>query len=712
MAGKIPRILVRILIILVLFSQGLCFGFLCAGKPSPVAPEAAKPVEPSPLDDARTVEVVLPQKHREMAEQFLVADDPNAALPHLLKAARYPAAGDEDDLGFRMALCFEAATAFERAATIYKEIAQRSTDPALAGSCRVGLARCLLRTGDNLGARPLLWRQCFLGAADKPRHLQGDSLMWLAQSYNIYSQYELADLLEPGVLIPVTQPTLNVARQLNLLLHARSAARTDNQKNTGIAESQLQGNGGILIEDVIKGVDSRLDTIASYHVDQANLLNLFGWISANLEVPLNITDAARSLASQRSISLYLPGCELDTALDVQTLPFGLDWFHREEAITICLASEIPVEERGNLARSTATRLLDRFQIAHSNHEYLQYGRFQYAVALALGGQTVKAVEIFDSLLEKGIDDQLRQAVNFNLGQMYGLLLEEKAAVDAFSRVVDSNHLGVLQGIGYIKLGFMHLEFGEHQEAASAFSRAQQVCNDKYLRHVARIGLASAYYFDGQFRLAEKLMSDSIHQYKEVETRNAALFLVALCKTMQPGENSQLPNKRELLAALTRQNWPIRLGVHGHYLASAGYRVLGFRDQSTEVARMALDKATGPWLRRQLFRQIVDNTTNYDRLREVLLQSAEQPDLHESGYVYMRLARLEYEAERPRTSLEYCRFVLADEKMAPFHASALKQMGNIYDEEGKYYHAALCYAGLMPDQDNEQADQDTIEVSQK
>jgi len=686
------KILVRILVVAGLFSQGLCFGYLCAGKPSPVAPEVNPALQVIHLEVPDAVDLIEPEKRRAVAETLLSQGDWETAYSHLRILAVEPGADQDQGLRFRLALCMEAATDFHRAGKLYQTILQSSVDDSLLASARVGLARCHLQSGNLQSARQLLWRHCFLGNTIGSQRLRGDALMWLAQTYNVYSDFQPIDLLEDDVLIPLSTHGFDVARQLSLSQAQRQGETENVEKTPKVVNSETP----IVIRDVVRIDESSSGLVGSFHAEQANLMDVFQWTSQKLALPIDITEQASQVAEQCSVSFNLMGANRDSALDAMTLPFGLSWLPGEKGVTICSAKELNATENRQLAKSVALRLLDHFQLAFSNHEFMTNCRFQHAVILALDGQAPRALETLQLLRSDAATDSLRQAIDFDLGQMHRMMQNEDPAIQAFSRVADSNQSGMTHAMGLMKLGLMNLEMGQQQQAASSFFRSQQVCDDPIVKEVAVIGLASAYFLDNNVSLAEKTMADSIHQFREPGLRKIATFMQALCAAWMQNENGRINNRAALLETLNQAEWPAHWGTQGKYLKSIGFRLLGFEDVSVELAESALHGTRGAWLRALILRHLTESTRDRELLLRLLVLAEQNNGTHESGFVLVRLAELEFQDGLLPDCDKLCRQILDDPNMALFHSRSLKLLGRVFDKKGQHYQAALCYAGHVPD----------------
>lgn len=724
-AGKKRKRLVTAALLACLFVQGLIFGLLWLKM-------FVEPATTIQIDSAETPQAILsvpnvestlaiyaPQQHRQMAEKLILGDNPAQAIPHLLNAAPNRIEQADDDLLFRIALCFEASRDFPRAAGYYAQLADQANNEYLTDASRNGLARCRMQLNDAIGSRQLLWKQYLLSGSNQlSSELNEEALFLLALSFSGTVREHGQQLLQSGRLIQNLHPPLNVARQLGMVNNAQTGGIS---LSGDAAKSTRPGQGAdnpeipdkaihsrtvknedqpVRIGDVMQVGEGIENLFASFYAEQANLVSFMQWTTTKLELPMEITDKGKELADQQLISLSMDHISLATALDIQTLPFGLGWQINNNSVTIFALDEAPEELLRQIHRNAAIRILERVLIIASDHQHSDYLRFQLSGLQNQLGNSAQTIAINLDLLTNRIDPRLRLAINFNLGQLQTIYDDGPTAIESFGRVVDSNEGGSIKTVAFIRVAQIHLQLGQHDQAVAAFSRAFRSSEQPWFRQIAKIGVASTYLLNDQPRLASKVIQDGRRVFADSDMRSVADFLLAYSVIADSPGQSSYEARGELLSSLARIKWAPELGAHGELLAARAYQELGFSDEAIGILQASLQRADSSWLREQAVEQLTSILMlegRNDEARNALLNAIKHPEFSDNGLLLSRLATIEYQSGHREDCLRLCNRILAIDQSSQYHAEALKLMGSIFQERGEHYHAALCFSGLLPDQ---------------
>ena len=299
MAGK-KQTLIRLAMLAALIALGVLIGGFFQTRFQTEA--AIEPTEPAPESAAELLNPIPPmdpQEQREVAEKLIQNDRYKRAIPHLLNAAPERIEDSDDELLFRIALCFEASGDFDRAEDYYSVIADRTTQSQLASGCRNGKARCRLQLGNMTSGRRLVWRN-FMLADQEGLHNRFDeeALPILGLSFANQTDRWAMPLLHDRSLIQGFQPALSVARQISLLKENHSSQETKNaaySQNGNLAIPGSQSNR-VNIDHVMKAGEQPDDIFASYVGDRVPLEMLMQWTMTKLGVEITITEEARKIA--------------------------------------------------------------------------------------------------------------------------------------------------------------------------------------------------------------------------------------------------------------------------------------------------------------------------------------------------------------------------------------------------------------------------------
>ncbi len=708
MARK-KQTLIRLALLATLVATGLLIGgyYLSWSKPEaaveppPATPEIAQePVSaPTPID---------PQEQREVAEKLIRNNRYKRAIPHLLNVAAERIEDSDDELLFRIALCFEASGDFDRADDYYTVIADRTNHPQLASGCRNGKARCRLQLGNMTSGRRLVWRNFMLADQQGPlNRFNEESLQILGLSFANQTDRWAMPLLDDRSLIQGFQPALSVARQISLLKESETASETASKTASETANATDSPNGNLAmpgsqtnrvnIDHIMKAGEQPDDIFASYVGDRVPLEMLMQWTMTKLGVEIAITEEARKIAETQTISIDLKHISLPTILDVQTLPFGLGWRQKDGVTTIFSLAEVSPEIGELLRQNAAVRIINRVVLLAPSHIHVAYLRFQLAGLYFQLGAIRQSLALHQDLLSgKPIDSRLRRAVHFNLGQLQALYGDPQQAIESFENVVDSNEQGEIKTVAWLRIGQTHVQLGNHNEAITSFLRASRSTNQPFFQELSTLGIASTYVLSGRPRLAVATLGNSKQFLRGSELNMSANFLRAFCDYESSGQT--LDSSRRLLTSLASLNWPTALQNSGDLLKAKAWKRLGFADEAIRALHRVVKKSESEWLLQNSVEQLSELLIKEQRLgdaQRVLQEALDTPQARNSPVLSARLANVEYQLGDYKECMRLCGTVLANPKANSVYGEVLKTMGKIYQERGDHYTAALCFSGLAP-----------------
>ena len=700
MAGK-KQTLIRLAMLAALIALGVLIGgFFQTRFQTEAATEPTAPAPESSAELLNPIPPMDPQEQREVAEKLIQNDRYKRAIPHLLNAAPERIEDSDDELLFRIALCFEASGDFDRAEDYYSVIADRTTQSQLASGCRNGKARCRLQLGNMTSGRRLVWRN-FMLADQEGLHNRFDeeALPILGLSFANQTDRWAMPLLHDRSLIQGFQPALSVARQISLLKENHSSQETTNaaySQNGNLAIPGSQSNR-VNIDHVMKAGEQPDDIFASYVGDRVPLEMLMQWTMTKLGVEITITEEARKIAETQTISIDLKHISLPTILDVQTLPFNLGWRLKDGVTTIFALTEVSPEIGELLRHNAAVRIINRVVLLAPAHVHVAYLRFQLAGLYFQLGQIRQSLALHEDLLTgKPIDSRLRRAVHFNLGQLQALYGDPLQAIESFENVVDSNEQGEIKTVAWLRIGQTQVQLGNHNAAITAFLRASRSTNQVFFQELSTLGIASTYVLSGRPRLAVATLGDSKQFLRGSELNMSANFLRAFCDYESSGQT--LDSSRRLLTSLASLNWPTALQNSGDLLKAKAWQRLGFAEEAIRALHRVVKKSESQWLLQNSVEQLSELLVREQLLNDaqrVLQEALNTPQAMNNPILRARLADVEYQLGNYAECMRLCETVLATPEAKSVYGEVLKIMGEIYQVQGDHYTAALCFSGLAP-----------------
>lgn len=704
MAGK-KQLLIRLTLLASLACCGIFVGsfFRASGPAEPVPAETDPPNHQVSQMPEEVLAPPDPAEQREVAEKLLKNDRYKRAIPHLLNAAPEHLEDADDDLLFRISLCFEASGDFERAERYYSKLIERTTDEVLGAGCRNGIARCRIQNGNLTSGRRMVWNQYMLADRRNSNNpFAKEALQILALSFANQNDEWATPLLNDNALIQGLQPQLSVSRQLALLEDSLAQSKSVTEISPTTPANHLgpeteSSAGNVQIDHIMKAGESPEDFFASYLADRVPLEMLMQWTMTKLGVEIAITESAREIAETQTISMDLDHVSLPTVLDMQTLPFGLGWRIKDGTTTIFALEEVDPDIGHLIRRNSAVRIINRVILLSPSHIHSSYMRFQLAGLYFQLDSVPQALALHQDLIEgKPLDSRLRRAVQFNLGQMQARYGDPRLAIESFEKVVDSNEPGEIKTVAWLRIGQTHIQTGDHDQAVTAFLRASRSSDRPYYRELSALGIASTYLISGKPQLAKAALSDSVRFLRGSELFQASQFLRAFCKFESSGQD--LESSRLLLASLATLNWPEPLGSSGELLQAKAWERLKFPEEAARALRKIVKQSESNWLTERSvdqLSQLLIEEKRWGEARELLITTFNSSNSFTSPKLKARLAKLEFELGDHATSLRLCQEILAQPSNQRVYGNVLKTMGQIYQARGDHYTAALCFSGVAP-----------------
>jgi tetratricopeptide (TPR) repeat protein len=709
MAGRMKAVLLRVLLIAGLFSQGMCIALLLrqSAHPAPThttdgttqsghltdASDSAGPEDSSNPDAALFSSAGY--DHQEMAEQHLRTGNTDAAIAHLLAAVAARPEAKDDGLEFRLALCLENASDFSRAIRHYETVFNRSPDQRLVKASRAGLARCRLAQGDLATTRHLLWRHYLASGHEYSDPFDSEIVFLLAAAHREWSRQSAESLLVNNDLARSILPSLRPEAQIAYITN-------NEQLLAGKSETASVGHETASREiqvGFLAGKSGDLGKIeASCLAQQSRLIDTFRLLSSELAVSIDISDVARETASREFVSLRFARLDMAALLDALTLPFDLAWKEQGGRILVFALREAPAEVIDEVGNDAAIRLLERFHLATTSAEHSASARSHLAGLYFEKGNITGTRSILNGLLSEPVSQSLRQQINFNLGLLALREADLVQAIKQFNQVIDSNVGGFLASVAYARLGQIYIQTGQLTDAITAYSRAGIMTDDPLLKQIAEIGISTCRLLraiDGQ----PPASMDSGQQIAfDHRFANVARAIELAIQLTRESVGDPIEVRAQLLTAVSQMEWTELIGNHGEYLQSILYRQLALKDEELKHLRSAASTNCGQWLRNEILNRLLECLVAEDSIDEIRVLAATLPGdalPATSALCQLRLAEMELRYGNEETSLRLASELLTNPDASSQYPDALRLMGTILRRRGLFHEAALCFAGLMP-----------------
>lgn len=594
-------------------------------------------------------------------------------------------------LMYRLAVCRELLGDHTEALALYRQLAGSDTGPTMRSAALLGQARVHAGRGQLELADPLLSTLVLAPVrAGAPRpQLTADVAHLAAQTQ---AQRLLrggpSDLLQSGGLANAL-PYWNVEGLLKLV-----AQSTDN--DPPLAELHVALRFGESPTDVqIRG---RADEQPVRHLVQA--------LAALLDLSLHDSPPVRQLLAGRTAAMHTSGIAAGSALDALLYPLGLTWELRSENELFIQPVQATPDGNPQASQLAVTRrALHDAVTAHPNHHLapLSY--------LLLGNLAVASVEWdaglawYQQAMRQHPLSPYRAELWMNQAKVYMLQGQLDAAREALYHVVDGSRGHPLEGVAYLFLGRLLLEEGETHLAIRPLLRAASLSQSS-IQAASATSLASAYILTGNPHAAALALQEYSTALVGSHQHDVAAYLSSLARyEASRSQPDHLMQGRALVASATHVRPKQFFGDYGYLLIGRGLTQLGLyetviQSYETALAQEPLPDAIGGKMALQLaslYRQTGRPELAAEWL-DRLAATAVQPWARQAE---IELVTLRYEEGDHDWCLQQCEQMLADTDDQQERSRLLAIMGRIYEDRRDHFRAALCFAGLLPTEDDEQ-----------
>ena len=428
-------------------------------------------------------------------------------------------------------------------------------------------------------------------------------------------------------------------------------------------------------------------------------LNLFlKELSQKTGLTIDLTEKAAKATSGRSARLAVENLSVSLVLDYLLKPLGLIWDQRGDVIGLMHESELPQKDRNDFASSQVLRLLHQIDLTSTSDD-------ERIVALMHNGN----VRLLRSEIEQGRLNltaarnllpraELSAMLYFNQGLLEQIEGNRQAALDSFYQSLDQSLLARIRSTSYAKIAKLELELGRLEKAILAASRGSRLAGDSGTSSENLMVLAKSYLLSADPFSANRVL---FNQAKSVPEQSKHLATViashARFQAMEPVNGLQSEGERLVLAlaALTPSD---TIDFVDHLIVSRAYADVGFGSKAIEHLDLAAAQSSGDYWGHRIRFELADrlyrvndleNAT--DALNEIRLMSDEPLSID----VASLRARIQFDQAEYLSCEQTCRSLLALPLKDDAKLKTLELLGKTYQQTGKHYAAALCFAGLLP-----------------
>ncbi len=596
----------------------------------------------------------------------------------------------------RLALCAEAAGRRAAALEAYRKVAATQSDPAWAGIARYGEARCLAAVKQHSGLQTDLLRRALLDETDflptvrnEVLHLIGRDL-WQEQS-NMASGNLLDDLT-----LTVPDWSADPARlldELPLLIHETPAT-------TGPIQFQV-----LQFDDKTPdGISVRLSCGTS------RLEPMLKNLVVGCRLQLEVSSQASMRLQGRTQQVHVDNSRLAILLDGMTIPYDLCWTQKDELISIQHRDELTPEEIRSCRLNAAERILRIAVTDGATSRQSGHSRLALATLLYEQKRPADAVQFLQVQLESEPRSVVETEAAFNLGKCLMALNERNESREAFLRSIDAaGGLTDVKIAAYIFVSRLYLEDDQSKLAISNMMRGVSLSEGSTMEPYAALQLGSAYLIFGNPQGANSVLMERREELANGPGREAAAFVSAFARFRA----AVLADRREregwaVVAALAEFQPENYCGGHWAVLVAEACEELGLDAQSNDAYQLALKKLPASWLRDRTVIRLADRyqkDRDFEEAR-LLLTSLTTVEVDQMTLqAKLKSAEVLLEQNHPEEAIRICRMLIDSTDAPRLERAALRIMGQAYERRKDHQSAIYCFAGMLPEETNQEATPD-------
>ena len=448
------------------------------------------------------------------------------------------------------------------------------------------------------------------------------------------------------------------------------------------------------------GADLSL-VLVDAHLANYPSVKLLEELETQTGIRFRISNAAMSIVSGRAIRADVRAMPVASLIDQVFARQSLMWRQDRDLVEILHVDEVNSAQRTQFDIDRVGRLYQQMQFT-VEHDGQRAAMLMNKANNSFIQGDLKGAELgLDVSQELRPAGELAAARYFNAGQVALAQQSAEVALKRFYQALDQTLLPRLQAKSYAMVALLELNEGRPEKAITAASRGLRITDVPEDARRSLMVLAKAYILNDDPLSASRML----HKYadvidKEPVRRLASVYgSYARYQITKPQSDLQDEGQRLVLALAAIKPSDATTFVD-HLVLSRAFHAVGFRTKSLEHLTVASDSATGDYwpqrIRLSLVEMLFYNKQNKEAINIVKsMPPLRLPELEEKRLIL--LASIEQELGNHDASIQACRWLLRSTSNPEPTRKALQLLGTAYRNLDRPYAAALCFAGLLPDE---------------
>ena len=644
------------------------------------------------------------------ADQYLLLGNYNGALKLIRSILQSEQSHPDPVVLCRLALAEELRGNYSLAEKAYLQAIKRPTSRPIEVLNLAGLARVWLMNRKPFEAIELLSDIVLQSSRFETgsEYLDGEvlSLLATAQRQIALSELEVNPLSIDG--IEFAPPAIDLEQTVDVL-QANSTPRPmlASTESTHAAESHEGHEGEQHAEPPTTETAAGLKVLAR-ESDQAEaitlaaqlevtpLMTLLEQLGAATGLKFEFDDAAPGMLKGRSKSLQFEKLNFGTVLDAMLGSIRLGW--SQNGSTIRIAS-LAKEEEAAAGLAAANRTWRQFLQNVPRDRRTAFARFEQGNLRLIEKRYDEAAAEYQAALQAGARDDMAAKVHLNQARLNAALGRMDEAIALLYRAIDTASNKHIAALAYYLISQFQLQLGELDESLAATSRSISLSQEDPLTTQAVLQQTRIYLLQNKPFAANQAIFQQRQLFNENPDKVIAGFLGSLSRFL--GSELAEAKRNESYRLVTYmdelQSSP-NLSTIDRYLIGRAWQNLGFDDKALGQLETALAGCTETyWRERLLFELAIQHQRHrdYEEAIRCYQHLARAGNLETATTAKIQILEAQLELRQFPEAIATGRELLAAKLAPEQQKSVLTSLGLAYRQIGEPYAAALCFAGMLP-----------------
>ncbi len=426
------------------------------------------------------------------------------------------------------------------------------------------------------------------------------------------------------------------------------------------------------------------------------LMTLLEQLGAETGLKFEFDEAAPGMLKGRSKSLHFEKLNFGTVLDAMLGSIRLGWSQNGSAIRI---SALAQEQEATAGLSAAKRTWQQFLQNVPRDRRAAFARFEQGNLRLLEKQYDEAAAEYQAALQAGARDDMAAKIHLNQARLNAALGRMDEAVALLYRAIDTASNKHIAALAYFLISQFQLQLGELDEALAATSRSISLSQEDPLTTQAVLQQTRIYLLQNKPFAANQ----AIFQQRQLFNQNPEKVIAGFLGSLSRFLGSELPEAKRnesyrLVSFMDELQSSPTLSTIDRYLIGRAWQNLGFDDKALGQLETALAGCTETyWRERLLFELAIQHQRHrdYDEAIRCYQFLARAGNLETATTAKIQILEAQLELRQFPEAIATGRELLAAKLAPDQQKSVLTSLGLAYRQIGEPYAAALCFAGMLP-----------------